>query len=149
MPTQFFTEPGGKWGGVQCCINGPEVRTGYKALEHWRADAINEWNTRAIPANAAHLLAGRRELEGADDFFQALLTGQPIWPNPWGQDVAATAFFVQRMRDRLTWMLENPAKASALFGSMGENPTHDKQAALLEVIDTMLRDKAEANTPRS
>jgi len=37
---------GGKWGSVNCCITGPEVRTGYKLVEHWRDAAISAWNRR-------------------------------------------------------------------------------------------------------
>jgi len=37
----------GKWGYVKCCIIGPDVRTDYKPLEHWRQAAIDAWNTRA------------------------------------------------------------------------------------------------------
>jgi hypothetical protein len=35
-----------------------------------------------------------RNMEGAAEFIHAILMGQPIWPNPWGQDVAAAAFFL-------------------------------------------------------
>lgn len=43
----FNLESGGKWGAVQCCIIGPEVRTRYEPLESWRDEAIAAWNTRA------------------------------------------------------------------------------------------------------
>lgn len=48
VPAGFdSTEGSGKWGWVQCCIAGPDVRTGYKPLQYWREDAIAAWNTRA------------------------------------------------------------------------------------------------------
>lgn len=43
----FQTDSGGKWGHVVCCIDGPDVRTGYQALAYWRDEAIKAWNTRA------------------------------------------------------------------------------------------------------
>lgn len=35
-----------------------------------------------------------RNLAGSDEFIYALLLNQPIWPNSWGQNVAAAAFFL-------------------------------------------------------
>ena len=43
----FETNNVGKWGFVLCCIQGPEVRTGFNPLGHWRRQAIDAWNTRA------------------------------------------------------------------------------------------------------
>lgn len=45
----FATDDGGKWGAVQCCCRGPQVRTFYEDVEHWRDDAIEVWNERAEP----------------------------------------------------------------------------------------------------
>ena len=42
----FKVTQGGKWGSLVCCCEGPEVRTGYQELSHWKAAAIEEWNTR-------------------------------------------------------------------------------------------------------
>ena len=36
-----------KWGAVHCCCVGPEVRTGYRDVDQWRDEAIEEWNIRA------------------------------------------------------------------------------------------------------
>ena len=47
-----------KWGGVQCCIQGPEVRTGYGPVEDWRDDAVRAWNTRADLAPKLTLTQG-------------------------------------------------------------------------------------------
>ena len=35
-----------KYGYVTCCINGPTVRTSYKPVSFWKADAIASWNDR-------------------------------------------------------------------------------------------------------
>jgi hypothetical protein len=43
----FDTICAGKWGFVVCCCQGPEVRTNYHELEHWKQDAIDAWNERA------------------------------------------------------------------------------------------------------
>ncbi len=37
-------------------------------------------------------------MQGADHFIHALLMNQKIWPNLYGQDVAAAAFFVHEER---------------------------------------------------
>lgn len=42
-----YQNQGNKWGGIRCCIDGPEVRTNYKPWPHWKDEAIKEWNTRA------------------------------------------------------------------------------------------------------
>ncbi len=46
-PHTFDCDQGTKWGFVQCCCRGPDVRTGYGPLEEWRDDAIKAWNERA------------------------------------------------------------------------------------------------------
>lgn len=35
-----------------------------------------------------------RNMEGAEDLVQAILMGLPLWPNSWGQDVAAAAWLL-------------------------------------------------------
>lgn len=47
---------------------------------------LNATPPAAVPAD--------RNMEGVQEFITAILTGQPIWPNSWGQDVAAAAFFL-------------------------------------------------------
>lgn len=42
----FRYTDGHKWGAVVCCGTGPEVRTGYGEISHWKDDAITAWNTR-------------------------------------------------------------------------------------------------------
>ena len=46
----FRLTDGVKYGALQCCVVGPEVRTGYKDLQFWRDDAIEAWNCRAPQA---------------------------------------------------------------------------------------------------
>lgn len=43
-----------------------------------------------------------RNMEGVDEFIRAVLMNQPIWPNTWGQDVAAAAFFLTNKGQRAT-----------------------------------------------
>lgn len=57
-PYTIQMDQGDKWGYVQCCCRGPEVRTGYEPVEKWRGDAIEAWNTRALLAKPE---AGDRE----------------------------------------------------------------------------------------
>lgn len=42
----FGVDDAGKWGWLQCCANGPEIRAGYRPLDEWRDDAIKAWNER-------------------------------------------------------------------------------------------------------
>lgn len=70
----FEADQGTKWGHIVCCGQGPEVRTGYQDVEHWRDDAITEWNKRADDAVMLALIEVaeaasaiiRYEDEGAD-----------------------------------------------------------------------------------
>lgn len=39
-----------KWGAIQCCCVGPEVRTGYQSQDAWENDAIAAWNQRTPAA---------------------------------------------------------------------------------------------------
>lgn len=47
-PNTFVLATGGKWGAVQCCCIGPEVRTSYLPLEKWRDEAIAAWDDRVV-----------------------------------------------------------------------------------------------------
>ncbi len=42
-----YINQGTKWGGILCCILGPEVRTSYQKWPYFKEAAIKEWNTRA------------------------------------------------------------------------------------------------------
>ena len=44
-----YINQGTKWGGILCCIEGPEVRTSYKAWPFFKQDAIDAWNDRKEP----------------------------------------------------------------------------------------------------
>lgn len=41
---------------------------------------------------------GNPNMEGAKEFIHALILNKPIWPNLYGQDVAAAAFFIHEER---------------------------------------------------
>lgn len=60
----FRLTDGMKYGALQCCVIGPEVRTDYKDVEHWKAKAIAAWNERAIPQAAAEPVAWLHEHGG-------------------------------------------------------------------------------------
>lgn len=45
----FRLTDGVKYGALQCCVVGPEVRTDYKDVPHWRERAIAAWNERKSP----------------------------------------------------------------------------------------------------
>ncbi|RYE43926.1 MAG: hypothetical protein EOP24_26105 [Hyphomicrobiales bacterium] len=49
-----------------------------------------------------------KNMEGAQEFITALIFNQPIWPNKWGQDVAAAAFL---LTDNGTRATASPASA--------------------------------------
>lgn len=51
-PRTFQDSQGTKWGSVVCCCTGPEVRTHYQGVEHWRDKAITAWNERTEPADS-------------------------------------------------------------------------------------------------
>ena len=48
-PNIFEMDQGDKWAHVVCCCAGPEVRTDYQELEHWKQRAIDAWNERVMP----------------------------------------------------------------------------------------------------
>ncbi len=59
----FRLTDGLKYGALQCCVIGPEVRTDYKDVSHWKASAIAAWNDRraptaAIPRTSAEAVRG-------------------------------------------------------------------------------------------
>lgn len=51
-------------------------------------------------ATPSAIEAPDRNMAGAAEFVNAIITGQPIWPNKWGQDVALAAFTINRERTR-------------------------------------------------
>lgn len=53
------------------------------------ADALADRQARAAQAEQHD-----RNMDGAREFINAILMGGKLWPNPWGQDVAAAAFFI-------------------------------------------------------
>ena len=43
-----------------------------------------------------------RNMDGAEEFIKSLILNNPIWPNSWGQDVAAAAFMLTDCGTRST-----------------------------------------------
>lgn len=41
-----YVDGGKKWGAVMCCIQGPDVRTGFRPAPEWHQAAADEWNDR-------------------------------------------------------------------------------------------------------
>lgn len=54
-----------------------------------------------------------RNLDGAEEFVRALIFNMPIWPNAWGQDVAAAAFFLTDNGKRATAHPQHPDSSPA------------------------------------
>lgn len=72
-------------------------------------------------------------MEGDKEFIHALLTGQRIWPNCYGQDVAAAAFFIhedrmkyQREINRLRKEIKQAIPAMREFAVQNSLFTHEK-----------------------
>ena len=57
-PSTFQMPETSKYGCLVCCGAGPEVRTQYEDVEHWKQDAIDAWNERVDDKRVT-------ELEGA------------------------------------------------------------------------------------
>jgi hypothetical protein len=53
-----------------------------------------------------------RNFDGAEEFVTAIISGQPIWPNSWGQDVALAAFTLTNYGRRPTF--QEPPNTDAL-----------------------------------
>lgn len=47
LDSTFMARDGGKYGAVNCCCEGPSVRTNYAPVFEWRDRAIAEWNKRS------------------------------------------------------------------------------------------------------
>jgi hypothetical protein len=75
-----LVDGGYKYGSILCgCgARGPDVRTGYKSAEHWGADAIKEWNTRAPTPPAPQPMTDEQIIEEAATFGQTLVDGDEI-----------------------------------------------------------------------
>lgn len=58
--------------------------------------------TRDEIRNAAPV-ARDRNMEGAEELVTAIIMDLPMWPNKWGQDVAAAAFFLTDRGSRPKW----------------------------------------------
>lgn len=67
QPTTLREVDTSKWGAVECCCTGPEVRTGYEDVEHWAEAAVEEWNKRVSPQNDDRVERVARIIEAAFD----------------------------------------------------------------------------------
>lgn len=79
-PDTFQMPETSKYGAVVCCCYGPDVRTSYQDVEHWRDDAIAAWNERAEDprlAEVPNMVAVLRELADAAQ-------GMEHWPGGQG-----------------------------------------------------------------
>ena len=101
-----------------------------------------------------------RNKDGAEEFIDALIFNNPIWPNNWGQDVAAAAFFLTDSGTRAK-AKDGPGLSDLMAGkslSSGLIPQHLAAPAepvsvpegwqLVPIVPTqpMLRAWAEAQT---
>lgn len=68
-PMTFGKSPGGKYGFVTCCCEGPEVRLGRSDEESWQLQAASAWNKRAIVGESAFK---QRIKQGALFFFHVI-----------------------------------------------------------------------------
>ena len=68
------------------------------------------------PAGEAH----DRNMDGAREFIDAILTSQQIWPNSWGQDVAAAAYFITRERNDRPQAASSPTGPTSQPEGMGK-----------------------------
>lgn len=73
----FRLTDGVKYGALQCCVTGPEVRTDYKDVDHWRAAAVAAWNDRSAAPPAL-------DAEGL--------------PEPWRSDGYAPLYTAEQVR---------------------------------------------------
>lgn len=107
---------GYKWGRVRCCIEGPEVRTGYETSDNapWHANAIAAWNTRADATSALRGADEARQFPGntcpasrhAQMIGEALVKGEVFpqlseEPAHCGQSILATVEALYRARTAL------------------------------------------------
>lgn len=100
---------------------GPQsIEDGANAIAH----RLQAWLDTRQPAQAD------RNMEGADEFVRSLLINGPLWPNAWGQDVAAAAFALTDHGRRTTaW------PAIAVMPELPETATLPAQAPSQPVQD--------------
>lgn len=69
----FVLTDGVKWGALQCCGTGPEVRTGYQDVPHWKDEAIAAWNRRTPVSGEVLCLTDKMAWELAVETFGTTL----------------------------------------------------------------------------
>lgn len=81
--------------------------------EHYSKDLCEEccsqaylagWDDRGAQEAPEPVAQPDRNMTGAEELVRAILFGSPMWPNEWGQDVAAAAFFLTAKGTRATWI---------------------------------------------
>ncbi|MFB1487757.1 MULTISPECIES: hypothetical protein [unclassified Thiocapsa] len=74
-----------------------------------------------------------RNMEGAEDLVYAILMGLPLWPNSWGQDVAAAAWLLtdegtkRCFRSRASGLIVSHAIPEGIFAA--NTPSRSDRAA--------------------
>lgn len=68
-PMTFGKSPGGKYGFVTCCCEGPEIRLGRADEESWKIQAAAAWNRRAVLGESVFR---QRIKQGALFFFHVI-----------------------------------------------------------------------------
>ena len=65
---------------------------------HWTPLGVPDM---PLPARPDEVTKNDRNKDGAIEFIDAVVRNEPIWPNPWGQDVAFVAFVIHSDRQRI------------------------------------------------
>jgi hypothetical protein len=74
-------------------------------------------------------------MTGAKEFIYALLTNHPIWPNLYGQDVAAAAFFIHEERLKAQREISRLREALLPFAEFGSDATDAEFERAREVLN--------------
>ena len=65
---------------------------------HWTPLGVPDM---PLPARPDEVTKNDRNKDGAIEFIDAVVLNKPIWPNPWGQDVAFAAFKMHTDTNRI------------------------------------------------
>ncbi|HXU93215.1 MAG TPA: hypothetical protein VFP33_06110 [Gallionella sp.] len=124
LDSAFRLTDGMKYGALQCCVVGPEVRTDYKPVSHWKASAIKAWNDRTPTVTNASAAAAPGASIGDDrKFFRLLLDFQ-----------AARFGDVQTTRERLIANIDTHLRAQVAATGTGRGELAELEAAYCAAI---------------
>lgn len=129
------THSGFKWGAIictKCCAAGPEVRTEYKAPAVWYADAVVEWNRRALPVPSAPSRLPEKVSAKLPENAEAVLVDVCQLLDGWHQDGTAWSAWDESVRKRVAALL-------ALYRPAGETRAGDAEALLAEFERAILK----------